>query len=342
MIVDGRNIELNRSAASVFSQAASDPKAAVTLYAKCIREVNFVREEREEADYRDWEDRQKETFRSERFVQGLMVQLRYLALSCEAAEGKDLKELFPQILNYVDSLSQLSEIPSQQMLQGVDGSIFAQAYRIEDLLKKNSDQWEMVPINVKGIYEKSVLPYLREQDPGNLMVAWDRRIAQETQMARFYASLEEMGSNRDQRKDSENQTRQLQQGRAGGIVKAYDEMVFEEETLPRLQWDRLRDLALYVDAPQGVAGLLAFVKERTELPIVSDLLDDLDKIVTEISARRNAATTSSTPSPSPSPTPAPAPAVPTQPVGGGTTPTGASPAGSSSGGVIGGKPPGLE
>lgn len=288
MIVDGKNLELNRSAASVFAQAAQDPKSAVELYAKCIREVNYVREEREESEYRDWEDRQKENFRDPRFLQGLMIQLRYLALSCEAAEGKDLKELFPQILTYVDSLSQMSELPTQQTLQGVQGSIFAKAYRVDDLLGKNSDNWEMVPLNVPGIYEKAVLPYLRKTDPGNLMVAWDRRIAQETQMARFYAAIEEKGSNRDQRRDSENQTRQLQQGRMGNVVRAYDEVTFEEETLPKLHWNRLRDMALYVDASQGVAGMLAIVREQTDHPLISDLLDDLNVVVEEIANRSEA------------------------------------------------------
>lgn len=285
MMIDGRNIDLNRGAASVFAEASKDPKAAVELYAKCVREVNYIREEKEESDYRDWEDRQKETFRDPRFVQGLIVQLRYLALTCEAAQGKDLRDLFPQILAYVDSLSQLSEHPSPQLLQGVNGSIFARAYRIEDLLQKSSEHWEMVPINVPGIYEKTVLPYLRDKNPENLMMAWDRRITQETQMARFYAALEEKGGNRDQRRDSERRSQQLQQGRAGGVVRAYDAAVFEEETLPRLLWNRMRDMALYVDAPQGVAAMLAFVKERKELPIVSDLVDDLTEVVEEISMR---------------------------------------------------------
>ncbi|MCB1064465.1 MAG: hypothetical protein KDN20_16295, partial [Verrucomicrobiae bacterium] len=85
MVIDGRNSELNRSAGTVFRQAAQDPKAAVELYAKCYKMVNFEREGREESDYRDWEDQQKETFRDPRFLEGLLMQLRYLALSCEAA-----------------------------------------------------------------------------------------------------------------------------------------------------------------------------------------------------------------------------------------------------------------
>ena len=328
MMIDGRNIDLNRSAAAVFAEASKDPKAAVELYAKCVREVNYIREEKEESDYRDWEDRQKETFRDPRFVQGLMVQLRYLSLTCEAAQGKDLRDLFPQILTYIDSLSQLSEHPSQQLLQGVNGSIFARAYRIEDLLQKNAENWEMAPINVSGIYEKTVLPFLRDRDPGNLMMAWDRRIAQETQMARFFAALEEKGSNRDQRRDSERRSQQLQQGRTGGIVRAYDAVVFEEETLPRLQWNRMRDMALYVDAPQGVSAMLAFVKERTDLPIVSDLVDDLTKTVEEISTRAaaNSAPVSSNPNPTPA-TPATGTGTGTAPGAtstGSTTPPGAS------------------
>lgn len=326
MVIDGRNSELNRSAGTVFRQAAQDPKAAVELYAKCYKMVNFEREGREESDYRDWEDQQKETFRDPRFLEGLLMQLRYLALSCEAAEADELKDVFPSLLAYVDGLSQLTELPGQQLLQGVNNSVFAKAYKLEELLSKN-ESWEMVPFDISGMYDKTILPYLRGNDPSRLIGAWDRRIAQQTEMVRFFAALEAKGTNRDDRKMAENRNRQLQQGRAGGLVRAYDEFDFQENTLPGLQWGRLRDMALNVDAVQGIAGMLSFVKERTEHPKVSNWLDDLTNVLEEIAkAQAEAYNTTASPPPAPAPAPVTTPAT----TGGSSTP------------VTGNVPPGLE
>ncbi len=326
MVIDGRNSELNRSAGTVFRQAAQDPKAAVELYARCYKMVHFEREDREESEYREWEDNQKDTFRDPRFLEGLQMQLRYLALSCEAAEADELKDVFPSLLAYVDGLSQLTELPGQPLLQGVDSSVFAQAYKLNELLAKNKS-WEMVPFDIGGIYDKTILPYLRSNDPTRLIGAWDRRIAQQTQMVQFFSALEAKGTNRDERRTAENRARQLQQGRTGTIVKAYDEFDFQENTLPNLQWRRLRDMALHVDAVQGISGMLAFVKERTEHPRVSDWVDELTKVLEEIATAQAEAykTTASPPAAPVAPAPAPAAAT-----GSGGTP------------VIGGVPAGLE
>lgn len=327
MVVDGHVSNLNRSAGTVFQQAAQDPKAAVELFAKCHKMVNFDRKERPESEFREWEAQQKDNFRDPRFLEGLMMQLRYLALSCQAAEADELKDVFPSLLAYVDSLSSLKELPGPQLLQGVDNSIFAEAYQLKELLGKN-ESWEMVPIHIGGIYDKTILPHLRGEDTASLIGAWDRRIAQESQMMAFFASLEEQGNNRDDRRTSANQARQLQQGRGGNLIRAYDAYDFQQNTLPTLQWRRFRDMALHVDAVQGVSGMLSQVKANTEHPKVSEWLDDLAQVVEQVA--------SSSP---------PAPAAPPATTGAArptTAPTGPSTPATGSPGNSGAVPPGLE
>lgn len=303
--VEGRFSEMNRSAGAVFRQAASDPKAAVELYAKCYREVHFVREGKPDADYRDWEDKQKDTFRDPRFIQGLLVQLRYLALSCEAAEAKELDAVFPTLLAHVESLTKLTELPSQQALQGINQSVFAQAYDLDGLLSRNRG-WEMVPFDIPGIYEKTILPHLRAKAPGQLMAAWDRRISQQTQMVGFISALQHKGG-RDDRKAAENQTRQIENGRGGGVIRAHGEIDFKETTLPELQWARLRDMARYVDQTQGLAGMLTFLREKVEHPKIADWLQDMQTFVAELGAGPVAPPpTSFTPSAPPAPPVVPA------------------------------------
>jgi hypothetical protein len=280
--VEGRFSEMNRSAGAVFRQAAGDPKAAVELYAKCYREVNFVREGKPDSDYRDWEDKEKDNLRDPRFIQGLLVQLRYLALSCDAAEAKELDAVFPSLLAHVESLTKLTELPSQQALQGINQSVFAQAYELDELLSRNRG-WEMSPFDIPGIYEKTILPHLRAKAPGQLMAAWDRRISQQTQMVGFISTLQQKGG-RDDRKASENQTRQIENGRGGAVIRAHNEIDFKETTLPELQWNRLRDMARYVDQTQGLAGMLTFLREKMEHPKIADWLQDMQTFVAELGA----------------------------------------------------------
>lgn len=335
-VIEGRNSQLNRSAGDVFRQAAQDPKAAVELYAKCYREVVFVREGRED-EYRDWEDSQRDTFKDPRFIEGILVQLRYLALSCEAAEAEKLDAVFPGLLAHVEGLTALTQVPSQQLLQGVNQSVFAKAYNLDELLSRNKE-WEMVPFDIQGIYEKTVLPHLRKNDPSRLMPAWDRRIAQQTQMAGFVAALEQKGVNRDDRKASENRARQLGEGRGGGIIRVYDETEFQKNTLPALQWARLKDMARFVDPVQGLSGLLAFLKENMEHPKVADWLEDLQVVVNELAGGAPAGIPSpGTPVPATPPVSA-TPAAPAAPAGGSAPATGTAPAT----GVVGGVPRGLE
>lgn len=279
--VAGRHSELNRSAGAVFRQAAQDPKRAVELYASCTKVVNFDREGRDEAAYKAWEAGQRDNFRDPRFQEGLVMQLRYLALSCDAAEAEDLSQVFPSLLSYVDSLAQLNDLPSPTLLQGVQGSVFARAYKLEELLARNRS-WEMVPYDISGIYEKTILPYLRDRDPSRLMGAWDRRIEQQTRMAVFLSQMEEKGANRNARSAAEERGRQLQQGRTGGVIRDHAGTSFKEDTLPALQWGRWRDMALHVDAAQGINGMLGFLQDKVDHVKAADWLEDLSSVLGQL------------------------------------------------------------
>ena len=76
----------NTSAAQTFASAAVDPKAAVELYLKCVKVVDYDREGRPESDFKGWKDAQSDRITQPEFVASLQLQLSYLALSCKAAE----------------------------------------------------------------------------------------------------------------------------------------------------------------------------------------------------------------------------------------------------------------
>lgn len=120
--------------------------------------------------------------------------------------------------------------------------------------------------------------------------------------------MESMGSTRDDRKASENRAKQLQQGKAGGVIREYSESDFMERTLPMLNWAKMRDMAIYADQAQGLSGMVAFLQENLEHPRITDFLDELQSLLKDLSASAPPSVTSSVPE-----TPAPPVAVPPAP-----------------------------
>jgi hypothetical protein len=196
----------NVSAGQAFAAAAADPRAAVELYLNCVKIVEYDREGLPETDFRAWRENQTDRMKDPQFVTSLQQQLRYLTLSCQAAESEDKAQVFGSLMSYVDSLSNLTEMPTGAMTQSVANSVFAKAYYLERLLG-SAENWEPTPINIAGIYSRTIMPYLREKDPASLMNAWDKRIEQQ---ARLVTMLEEKkeeelrGLNRDEERRARN------------------------------------------------------------------------------------------------------------------------------------------
>lgn len=247
----------NVSAGQAFLNAANDPKAAVELYLNCVKMVDYDRAGRPESDFRAWRDGQADRIKDPEFVASLQLQLRYLALSCQAAESDDLSKVFTPLMSHVDSLSQLSEMPTGPITQSVASTVFAKAYYLEKLLGGN-DGWEPVPIDIAGIYTRTILPYLREKDPSSLMNAWDKRIEQQTRLVMMLEAKKEeelRGLNRDEERRARNN-----QANRGGTVGEHSKEEFTRRTLPQLQWGKLKDMFLYVDQLGGAKAMLDFVE----------------------------------------------------------------------------------
>lgn len=266
----------NTSAAQAFAAAANDPRAAAELYLNCVKAVEYDREGRPESDFRAWKDGQGDRLRDPKFVESLQQQLRYLALSCQAAESEDKTPVFAALMAHVDSLSQLTEMPTGAITQSVANSVFAKAYYLEKLLGQN-DRWEPVPINVAGIYSKAIMPYLREKDPASLMNAWDKRIEHQTRLVAMLEAnqAEELrGLNRDEERRARNN-----QANRGGTLGQHSAEEFNQRTLPQLQWGKLKDMFLYVDQVDGAKGMLDFVEANLKHEMGEQFYQEFEELI---------------------------------------------------------------
>lgn len=266
----------NSGAGQVFADAASDPRKAVELYLKCQKLVLFEQEGRPESDFRVWKENNEDTLRDPAFTESLQMQLRYLALSCQAAEAKEIEQVFGPLMSYVDALSRMEEMPTRNLTQSVAGSVFSAAYNLERLLGQN-ENWEGTPFNIAGIYDATILPYLRDENPDALMNAWDKRIEQETRIVQMLESHKEKelrGMNRDQQARTRGQ-----QSRGGGVLGKLDKEDFIRETLPRMKWERLKDMYEYVNQLEGAKAMLSFVEEHLQHDLGEDFFREFEGLI---------------------------------------------------------------
>ena len=291
--LDNHLRERNTNAGSKFMSAASDPKAAVSLWLQCNKLVVFDRENRSESDFRAWEDSVSDQIRDPRFVESLQLQLRYLGLSCQAAEAESIVDLFSPLMSYVDSLSRMEELPHDLLSRSVTDSIFAEAYHLGKLLGENPS-WEFVPINIEGIYEQIILPYLRSAKPEALQNAWDKRIEQESRLVQMFEAKKEEAM-RGQTKDQKRRMVTVQD-RRGGLMGKFDAEEFSSRTLPRLRWGKLKDQFLYVDQLNGAKAMLEFVKQHLTHELGEEFFADFEETISmglSASSEENAPVSSS-------------------------------------------------
>ncbi|MEM7602334.1 MAG: hypothetical protein AAF357_13070, partial [Verrucomicrobiota bacterium] len=282
----------NSSAGARFAAAAADPKAAIALYLDCHKVVNFDREGRPESDFRAWKDVQEDRLKEPNSIESLRLQLSYLALSCKAAEAEKLEEVFAPLMSYADSLSRMQELPTNAMTASVAQSVFSEAFYLKKLLGGN-EGWEPVPFNIAGMYEKTIFPYLRSENPSALMSAWDKRIEQQSKIVQMINDHKEAalrGLDRDeQRRARDNEDRQGARNRQGGqdgqngIMRTLDIDDFTARTLPRMRWDRLKDMFLYVSEYQAAQEMLPFLEEHLTHELGEDFFSEFDQLINEAS-----------------------------------------------------------
>lgn len=269
------------SAEEAFRKAASDPKLAVELYMACYKEINFTRLEREDRDYRAWEDGNEDRLKFGPYARGLQMQLQYLWMATRAAQAEDISTIFPDLTAFIGQIAQMTEVPHPVLNNSVAGTVFAEVYELDDLLQKNEDNWELNPMDIGGIYEKTIYPYLRTEAPQNLNTAWDRRIQAETRLAQLFIEFEEGMERYQQRNEDEsgrirNEVRAMANFVSGQYRRA---MVFEKERLPVLKWGQARDLFRYSNQALGAKAMLDLIQANIGHENMEDWLRELEQMV---------------------------------------------------------------
>lgn len=140
------------------------------------------------------------------------LHIQYMILTLEARETKpaDRSALIPKLTAYIQDLvanaEKLKGRSGQLLNREVSGSVVAQAFQIERFLQGGGD-WAGRPLDLGGMWERFILPHVKEEKPDGLAAQLDARISAETALRK-------------------------------GMMPEPEFMIWGQQELPGLKWQR--------------------------------------------------------------------------------------------------------
>jgi hypothetical protein len=237
--VTGKRLAGRRNAVEAFRQAAGSDRAALELYYNCIKAVDFDQQGKSSSEFREWRERQADRTETEGRVLAMRMQLQWLVLTLRAAEGEDRKKLLPEVESFLVGLVKNAETLGGDFAtlqrENVTATAFGRAYELDQSVRM--EDWAFVPGNIGQVYERIVLPLHREESPGTLAAAWDRRVQLETELLKERSPDDPTAMER-----------------------------FATETLPRLQWQKSADIFRHGQQQEGALAILKLLQEHADHP----------------------------------------------------------------------------
>ncbi len=238
-VVTGKRTAGRRSAVDAFRRASGSDKEAYEFYLACVKELDFDRQGKSFTEFRDWRSRQEDRLKTPSRMAGMRLQLQWLVLTLRAAEGEDRMTVAAEAETFLGKIvaNAKSLGPDLQVVQreNVLATPFGRLYELDQSVKL--EDWAYSPGNIGQMYERVILPPLRENAPAHIAAAWDRRIQLETEMIRGLRTDDPAA---------------LEQ--------------FTKETLPRLKWQRAADLFQHGEQQEGALAMVKLIGDYPEHP----------------------------------------------------------------------------
>lgn len=161
-----------------FRNAGALPSRAVDLYEDATKATEFAGRNLQQTQFQEWKKKQADRLRSSDLQEAAQLHLQYLALSLEHSAKVPMEKLIPALMQYTERVYNAKEETFRHdlMRKPINSSIFARWYGVASFLQKLKG-WEMTPSNADGIWEKTILPELREAKDMRAVHYWDQRIA---------------------------------------------------------------------------------------------------------------------------------------------------------------------
>ena len=234
-VLAGKRVSLRTSAVQAFEAASSSDKAAYEFFLQCHKVLNFDAKDASFSDFRKWRENNEKRDKTGENLAAMRLQLQYLVLTMKASEGVKREFIIPEleafVANIVNHTEELGSSGMRTLKGSVKSTIFAEAYKLNKSLEV--EDWCFEPGNLGGVYEKSVFPYMRSENPDELAAAWDRRIGLEKRSVAISREGNDFELNK-----------------------------FETERLPQLYWMKATDLYQNASQQMGAQSMLSLLKSN--------------------------------------------------------------------------------
>ena len=250
------------------SAARMDPAKA---YDQATVAVEFQGLGNDGAKIGEWRKKQGELLRNPSFVNGLRLQLAYIALTWQRSMGAKNKDLLPALYDYTQQvIGNIDTLwPFESLRKPLGDSVFVRYFQIGPYLSA-VDNWSDQPMDVDSIYQKAILPTLRDMKDPRVLDYWSLKIQSEA------AQADKSNNNLAQRK-------------------------FSTVRRPELLWNRAEDEEVIGQHDQAVADMLALAKAHPDHPDFDKWAARLTELVKPVQAEVIVRDVPAQPTPAPAP-----------------------------------------
>ncbi|MBC8097016.1 MAG: hypothetical protein H7Y43_14515 [Akkermansiaceae bacterium] len=279
-LVQFKRAQLQRAMQDVRT-AASSGSAAANAWADAVKRTQFEGSGHESAQFREWKDSGAGDALGEKEAQNAArLYFVWLGLTLQRSAGTPVKDLLPQVISYTqevaadktamqafeakmarekelaasgrgpkgrkDNNDQVKRMHDQILKGALSAGAPVRGGNFSDLLEVA--EWEMVPGNIDGIFEKIVLPEFRAVKDPRLLEYWDLKI----------------------KRDGEEATK-------SGLALSVDK--FNQIRLPELQWGKAQDMLLLGQRNRALNDMVSLLKSHPAHPQADAWLAKIEELV---------------------------------------------------------------
>ncbi len=266
--------------------AATSGDKAYSLYMDCKKSVDFDEKGKTGTEFGEWKRGEGGALHDPESTLALQHQLKWLALTLKASMAEketEVAEVIQQIPPYLDAMLadwKKMKRHSRVLRDNAADSIYAKYFKLDQIMEVPNN-WSTMPGDIDGIYEMTLLPWLREKKNAPLLAsAWQRRIAQITNVIEIEVDQEKQRDNDPGAyvPKAFNPPRLKPEQRVGGNAEERL-LVFKKEGLPRLQWGMHRDAYMLGAEVSASNLLLGLIKSNLGHPDAPQWLAQLQSLV---------------------------------------------------------------
>jgi hypothetical protein len=263
--------------------AAANPATAVQDWEEAIRMTQFEGAGHESMAFQAWKAADGQAFKEQDVLNALRLYFTWLQITIQRSAGAKVKDLLPAIVNYTRDLStdqaamgaleeaikhekeagvgkqpvrgakprgvdlpQIKSIHDSILKKPLAGSIYVQWQKIMEWV--NVEGWEGNPGNFDGIWEKVVLPEMRDERDPHLLDYWDMMLQKKA--------------------DEANRSR-----------LAFDVDKYNSIVVPALLWGKFGDMIIVGQKNQAYANMLSLIKKYPTHPDAKGWVSQFEELL---------------------------------------------------------------